>query len=81
MTVARARFELVNRRGEPLRGDVWRAASSRRGSAIVICHGFKGFKDWGFFPHTARELAARTGYPAVTFNFSGSGIGPDWESV
>jgi pimeloyl-ACP methyl ester carboxylesterase len=80
MTVARAAFELVNRRGDPLRGDVWRSGSSRAGSAIVICHGFKGFKDWGFFPHLARELAARTGYPTVAFNFAGSGIGADLES-
>jgi len=41
----------------------------------VICHGFKGFKDWGFFPPLAERLA-RGGLTAVSFNFSGSGIGP-----
>src|SRR4030095_17269059 len=44
--------------------------------AIVVCHGFKGFKDWGCFPTVGRELA-EGGYLAVSFNFSGSGIGPD----
>jgi dipeptidyl aminopeptidase/acylaminoacyl peptidase len=45
----------------------------------VICHGFKGFKNWGFFPHLALRLA-RSGITAITFNFSGSGVGPDGES-
>ena len=24
----------------------------------VLVHGFKGFMDWGFFPHLSRRLAA-----------------------
>jgi len=43
--------------------------------AVVICHGFKGFKDWGFFPVLAERLAI-AGFTAVSFNFSGSGVGP-----
>ena len=50
------------------------------GRAVVVCHGFKGFKDWGFFPHAARHLADRLGCPAVTFNFTGSGVGADLEN-
>lgn len=46
---------------------------------MVICHGFKGFKDWGFFPHLAERLA-RAGFTAVSFNFSGSGVGEDGET-
>jgi pimeloyl-ACP methyl ester carboxylesterase len=46
---------------------------------VVICHGFKGFKNWGFFPYLAERIA-RAGMTAVTFNFSGSGVGPDGES-
>ncbi|OGU00785.1 MAG: hypothetical protein A2085_05680 [Gemmatimonadetes bacterium GWC2_71_10] len=41
--------------------------------AVVICHGFKGFKDWGMFPRLADRLA-RAGFLAVSFNFSGSGV-------
>ncbi len=63
----------------PLRGDV-RTQDVRDGRpVVVIFHGFKGFKDWGFFPHIAERLA-RSGFTAVTFNFSGSGIGPDFET-
>ena len=47
---------------------------------VVICHGFKGFKDWGMFPKVAERLAL-AGYTAVTFNFSGSGVGPGSDVV
>jgi uncharacterized protein len=66
--------------GGPLRVDV--RTGARPGEArpaVVICHGFKGFKDWGFFPHVADRLA-RAGFTAVTFNFSGSGVGADGQS-
>lgn len=60
--------------GGPLRLDVrtgGRAGEAR--PAIAICHGFKGFKDWGFFPRIAERLAT-AGFTAVSFNFSGSGV-------
>lgn len=43
-------------------------------SAIVILHGFKGFRRWGFFPHVAGALAA-AGHTVVTFDFSRNGVG------
>jgi pimeloyl-ACP methyl ester carboxylesterase len=46
-------------------------------TALVVCHGFKGFKDWGFFPAVCEELAIRVGCPVISINFSGSGVGPD----
>ena len=42
----------------------------------VLVHGFKGFMDWGFFPHLSRRLAA-AGFVVVSMNTSGSGIGDD----
>lgn len=47
---------------------------------VVVCHGFKGFMEWGFFPHVARLLAER-GFAAVRFNFSGAGMKPGEERV
>ncbi len=73
------RFELRGADGEALRGDVRSAGREGVRPAVVICHGFKGFKDWGFFPHLADRLA-RGGVTAVSFNFSGSGVGPDGET-
>lgn len=46
-----------------------------RRPVIVVCHGFKGFMEWGFFPHLA-ELLADRGFVVVRFNFSGSGMEP-----
>lgn len=61
----------------PIRGEVVRARNPE--GAVVICHGFKGFAHWGFFPHLARKIAD-AGLNAVTFDFSGSGIGADRET-
>jgi dienelactone hydrolase len=41
--------------------------------AVIIVHGFKGFKDWGMFPMLAERLS-RAGITAVSFNMSGSGV-------
>ena len=40
--------------------------------AVVVLHGFKGFKDWGMFPPLADHLA-RAGFVVASFNLSGSG--------
>jgi len=48
--------------------------------AVVLCHGFKGFMEWGFFPHLATLLAER-GFAAVRFNVSGSGMRPGEDRV
>jgi alpha-beta hydrolase superfamily lysophospholipase len=70
-------FEIPSNDGLTLRGEVY-AAESPLGS-VIICHGFKGFAHWAFFPYLARTLA-ENGLTAITFDFSGSGIGPDRES-
>jgi len=41
---------------------------------IILVHGFKGFKDWGFGPHTGKFLS-ENGFFVLTFNFSHNGIG------
>ncbi|MFL5402160.1 MAG: alpha/beta hydrolase family protein [Gemmatimonadales bacterium] len=41
--------------------------------AVVVLHGFKGFKDWGMFPRVAERLA-QAGFTAVSLNVSGSGV-------
>lgn len=81
MTVARTPFRIEPRPGHVIRGDLWSPADGDGSeAAIVICHGFKGFKDWGFFPYLSSRVAERTGLPTVSFNFSGSGVGDDLET-
>lgn len=48
--------------------------------AVVVVHGFKGFKDWGLWPPFA-ERVARAGFSAVTLNLSGSGVDDTGEFV
>lgn len=70
-------FDLPGKDGLTIRGEVYLAESPL--GAVLICHGFKGFAHWGFFPYLATTLA-QDGLTAITFDFSGSGIGPDRES-
>jgi dienelactone hydrolase len=62
-----------------LRGDVYLPEKPRGAPVVVACHGFKGFKNWGFWPETGRRMN-EAGLVFVTFNFSGSGVGEDGES-
>lgn len=64
----------------PLLTDV--RSADRRGAApaVVVVHGFKGFKDWGMFPPLADRLA-RAGFTVVSFNLSGSGVDQSGEFV
>jgi len=64
------------RRGDLLRGDVRIPDGPPPRSAVVVVHGFKGFKDWGFFPWICGRLAS-AGHAVVSFNFSRNGIGSD----
>lgn len=47
---------------------------------VVVCHGFKGFMEWGFFPHLATLLAER-GITVIRVNLSGTGMKPGDELV
>ena len=67
------RFTLESRLGEPIHGDLRRPDGPGPYAVVVVCHGFKGFKDWGFHPWLGERLAA-AGLAAVHFNFSRNGV-------
>lgn len=75
----RKSFKIFNKRQEPIRGDVCIPDMNKRYPVVIICHGFKGFKDWGFFPFLS-EVLCKKGFIVVKFNFSGSGIGEDLQN-
>ena len=60
--------------------DVRSAGRTTPRPAVIVVHGFKGFKDWGMFPPFAERLA-RAGVTAVSFNMSGSGVDAAGEST
>ena len=53
--------------------DVRSASYAESGPAVLVLHGYKGFKDWGMFPPFCERLA-RAGFTAVSLNTSGSGV-------
>jgi pimeloyl-ACP methyl ester carboxylesterase len=67
-------FQINVSKDRVIRGDFFPAKHEAEG-LLIICHGFKGFKDWGFFPYTADKLAQHL--HVVTFNFSHNGVGED----
>ena len=75
--LVRASWEIRPRDGGPvIRGDLRALRGPPPRTAVVLCHGFKGFKDWGFFPILAQAVARR-GHAALSFNLSRSGVGAD----
>jgi len=72
----RLSFTREPRAGDTLRGDIRVPDGPPPRTAVVVVHGFKGFKGWGFFPWVADELAG-AGYAVVTFDFSRNGIAGD----
>ena len=73
--VTRARIETTPPHGDVIRADVRRPAAAAPRTAVIVAHGFKGFKDWGFFPLLCNRLAL-DGHLVVSFNTSLNGIGP-----
>ena len=75
--VIRTGWEIRPRdRALTIRGDFRFLPEVKSESAVVLCHGFKGFRRWGFLPSLARALARR-GHAAVTFDFTHNGLGED----
>jgi uncharacterized protein len=64
-------FTILSDENLPIRGDL--DAPPEAKALVVIVHGFKGFKDWGFFPWLAGTLLAHR-FAVCRFNMSHSGI-------
>lgn len=70
-------FTISSNEDLPIRGDL--DVPERPRALVVVAHGFKGFKDWGFFPWLAQRLTTHR-LAVCRFNMSRSGIGDDPES-
>ena len=69
---------LTNHRDMPFQVDVRLPEGGGTSPVIIVCHGFKGFKNFAFFPYLSQKLCGQ-GFAVVTMNFSGNGIGTDPE--
>ncbi|HKI77295.1 MAG TPA: alpha/beta fold hydrolase [Ignavibacteriaceae bacterium] len=67
-------FVLTTARNDKLRVSTYGFEKAGSVPCIILVHGFKGFKDWGFGPYIAKTLADNN-YFVLTFNFSHNGVG------
>jgi len=72
-------ISVMNSESEIIRAELYYRNAIKDAPVILICHGFKGFKNWAFFPFLAESLA-QAEYVTLTFNFSRNGVGPDLQN-
>jgi uncharacterized protein len=77
--VIQRRWNRVLPDGALLRADVRLPEGAPPRGVVVLVHGFKGFKDWAFFPWLAERMV-EAGFASVVPNFSLNGIGGDPEA-
>jgi dienelactone hydrolase len=56
-----------------IRGETKAIHDDNKKPILIVCHGFKAFKDWGFFPYITDWFAQR-GFFTIHFNFSRNGV-------
>jgi pimeloyl-ACP methyl ester carboxylesterase len=59
--------------GRPIAADLRTPAPERELPLVIVCHGFLGYKRWGFFPYLSERVAA-AGFHVLTFSFSLNGV-------
>ncbi|MEP0860905.1 MAG: prolyl oligopeptidase family serine peptidase [Ignavibacterium sp.] len=70
----REEFSFFTQSGNKIRASVYYQDYSISKPCLILVHGFKGFKDWGFWPYTAEYFSNRD-FNVVSFNFSHNGVG------
>ena len=70
-------FTIDSDEGLPIRGVIDMPEKPK--AVVIVIHGFKGFKDWGFFPWLC-EYLSEEGVAACRFDMSRNGIGDNPET-
>lgn len=55
-----------------VRGDIYHTTEVNQ-PILIICHGFKAYREWGFFPYIAEQFAL-SNMIVINFDFSQNGI-------
>ena len=71
--IAETNLMIENRIGRELTMTFTPALTTAASDTVVILHGFKGFRNWGFWPHVAQALA-EAGFHVLRFDFSLNGM-------
>jgi len=66
-------FAVEDGAGRPVCADLRTCAPGRTRPLVIVCHGFLGYKRWGFYPYVSERLAA-AGYHVLTMSFSMNGV-------
>jgi pimeloyl-ACP methyl ester carboxylesterase len=66
-------IEIASARARPVRADLRLAAPGAPRPLVIVCHGFLGYKRWGFYPYLSERLAA-AGFHVLTMSFSHCGV-------
>jgi uncharacterized protein len=69
-------FRLKTKEGDFLNLSSFGLENIKSSICLILVHGFKGFKEWGFFPFTANYFANK-GFCVLSFNFSHNGLGDE----
>ncbi len=78
MDLADDHFSLTGANGALIRGDMYLPEAANP-PLVAVIPGFKGFKDWGFFPWLSAHLA-QAGIAVACINLSHCGIGANPET-
>lgn len=65
-------FSLPMNNDRVIQAEYYPSRSEAKGT-LLLCHGFKGFKDWSFFPYAGDQLSEWL--DVILFNFTHNGIG------
>lgn len=73
MGIIKKIFKLKNKDNKIISGDIYYPEMiDGKLPLVIISHGFKGFKDWGFLPYVSSKFA-ENGNIVICFNFSLNG--------
>jgi predicted alpha/beta-fold hydrolase len=65
-------FEIKSTNKKIINGNIRYNENHKKKPLIIISHGFKGFKDWGFLPYVGEYFAEHNAI-SVVFNYSSNG--------
>ncbi|MBU6324677.1 MAG: alpha/beta hydrolase, partial [Bacteroidetes bacterium] len=70
--ISHLNLEIPGAEGRPVVADLYLPEGKDAFPLVIFCHGFKGFKSWGFYEYMP-EAFCEEGLAFLRFNFSHNG--------